>query len=511
MRRFVWNARVAVGGSVLAAAVLVALLAWQPQRHSEAGDLVLYCAAGMARPIEEVRQEYEKRRGVRIDVSYDGSGALLGKLRSIDTPCDLFLAAEKSYLDAALKEGLVEEVIPVARLTPVLVVQPGNPKKVRGLADLLRTDVTVSLADPDAAAVGLVTRRVMTAAGTWKALHDRIGGGGLALQGTVNKAATDVKVKAADVSVIWDATARQMGMEIVRDPALDAVTEQVTLGVARRSNRPTAALTFARYLTARNRGGAVFASHHYQPIADADVWPETDRPEDTGLLIHAGAMLRPAVEETIERFADREGIGKVDTVYNGCGLLVAGMKNGARPDAYFACDEKFLDDVQDLFAAGRRFSANALVIVVPKGNPKQIRSVEDLTKPGAKVGIANPARSALGQVTLRTLRKRGLEETLKGNVIADAATGDFLINMIRANAFDAVIVYRSNALATPHNVAEHFDVVEIDAADAAVQPFAVAKDSPRKYLARRLEAALAKARSRERFEKLGFRWMVDEH
>jgi molybdate transport system substrate-binding protein len=513
MHRFVWNARVAVGGSVLAAAVLIALLAWQPRPTSStdpvppsAGEdeLVLYCAAGMAKPVEEVRQEYEQRYGVRINVSFDGSGALLGKLRSVDTPCDLFLAAEKSYLDTAVKEGLVEEIIPVAHLTPVFVVQPGNPKKIGNIADLLRKDVTVSLADPDAAAVGLVVRRIMTAAGTWEALRQRVADGGLALQGTVNKAATDVKLKAADVSVVWDATARQTGLEAVRSPELDRVKEQVTLGVANRSRRPTAALKFARYLTARDRGQQTLANHHFEPIPDADVWAE--RPE---LVLHAGAMLRPAVADTLDRFAEREGI-ELATQFNGCGLLVAGMKNGARPDAYFACDEKFLDDVKELFAAGRRFSANALVVVVPKGNPKQIRSVEDLTKPGAKVGIANPAKSALGEVTLRMLRKRGLEETLKGNVIADAATGDFLVNMIRARAFDAVIVYRSNALATPHNLAEHFDVVEIDAADAAVQPFAVAKDSQRKYLARRLEAALAKAQSRERFEKLGFRWMADE-
>lgn len=518
MRNFVWNARVAIGGSLLLGAVLIALLAWQPRprpqpdpQHpddlppaSKETELVFYCAAGIARPVEEVRQEYEQKYGVRINVTFDGSGALLGKLRSLDVPCDLFLAAEQSYIDDAVKAGLVDEVIPVARMTPVIAVQPGNPKKVTGLDDLLRNDVKVSLADPDAAAVGQVVRRVMTSAGTWQALRGRVGSGGLTFQGTVNQAATHVKLTSADASVVWDATARQTGLEIVRDTALDRQKEQVTLGVTRRSRQPTAALHFARYLTARDKGEEALAKHHFEPLGDADAW--ADRPE---LVIHAGAMLRPAITDTSARFAEREGI-EVTTVYNGCGLLVAGMKNGARPDAYFSCDEKFLNDVQDLFEPGRRFSANALVIVVAKGNPKKIASPEDLTKSGVKVGLANPDKSALGEVTLRMLRKRGLEETLKGNVISDAATGDFLINMIRAKAFDAVIVYRSNALATPHNVEEHFDVVEIGGAPSAVQPFAVAKNTSRKYLARRLEAALAKAQSRERFEKLGFRWALDE-
>src|SRR4051794_35861133 len=123
MRSFVWNARLAVGGSVLLAAVLVALLAWQPRPRtgppatnpeggsapaSATDELVLYCAAGLAKPVEEVRQEYERKYGVRVNVTFDGSGALLGKLRSLDLPCDLFLAAEQSYIDEAVKAGLVD-------------------------------------------------------------------------------------------------------------------------------------------------------------------------------------------------------------------------------------------------------------------------------------------------------------------------------------------------------------------------------------------------------------------
>src|SRR5262245_5695263 len=127
MRSFVWNARIAVAGSLLVAAVLVALLAWQPRPRTaptstdpEAGsaaqqpsgdELVLYCAAGLAKPVEEVRQEYERKYGVRVNVTFDGSGALLGKLRSLELPCDLFLAAEQSYIDEAVKAGLVDEVI----------------------------------------------------------------------------------------------------------------------------------------------------------------------------------------------------------------------------------------------------------------------------------------------------------------------------------------------------------------------------------------------------------------
>ena len=59
-----------------------------------------------------------------------------------------------------------------------------------------------------------------------------------------------------------------------------------------------------------------------------------------------GAMLQPALRETLAAFADREGV-ELDLVYNGCGILVAQMRSGRIPDAYFACDQSFLESVQE--------------------------------------------------------------------------------------------------------------------------------------------------------------------
>ena len=39
----------------------------------------------------------------------------------------------------------------------------------------------------------------------------------------------------------------------------------------------------------------------------------------------------------------------ITPVYNGCGILVSQMKAGEKPDAYFSCDTKFMDMVQERF------------------------------------------------------------------------------------------------------------------------------------------------------------------
>ncbi len=64
-------------------------------------------------------------------------------------------------------------------------------------------------------------------------------------------------------------------------------------------------------------------------------------------------MLRPAIEQTIAEFERREGV-KVTRVYNGCGILVAQMKAGEVPDAYFACDSEFMNQVNDIVSQCRR-------------------------------------------------------------------------------------------------------------------------------------------------------------
>src|SRR5262249_28742448 len=210
----------------------------------------------------------------------------------------------------------------------------GRP--VTSAFDLLRKDLKVVLATDAGASIGKVGRRLLEKLEIWDKLEQRRKGraGLVSTAGTVNKVAETVALAEGYVGIIWDAVAVQYpAVEVVKAPEFKGVKEQVMIGVVKRSRQPTAALQFARYLTARDRGEAVFARHKYTTIKDADAWAE--RPE---IHLAAGAMLRPAVEDVLKAFAQREGV-TITTSYNGCGILVATMNAGKKiPDAYFACD-----------------------------------------------------------------------------------------------------------------------------------------------------------------------------
>jgi molybdenum ABC transporter molybdate-binding protein len=459
--------------------------------------LLFYCAAGIKPPVEAAVKAYEAEYDVRVQMQYGGSGTLLSNLQV--AAGDLYLAADASYIAIARSKGLVAEALDAAYLKGGIAVAKGNPKGITGLADLLRDDVSFALANPDAASVGKFTRKVLTEHGQW----DAISKAAFVYKPTVTEVANDIKLGTLDAGIIWDATAAQYPeIDFVATPEFDAHRKTVTVGILTSSKQPTRALHFARYLTARDRGLTHFAAHQYPTIA-GDVW--ADIPE---ILLFSGAMLRPAIQDAITAFEQREGC-RITPVYNGCGVLVSQMKvGGENPDAYFSCDITFMDMVEDRFESSVVVSSNEMVILVLKGNPKQIKGVADLARPGLRLGLSHPEKSALGALTKNMLETAGVYADIlaAGNLALDSPTGDFLVNQLRAESLDAVIVYRSNALAGPTTLSE-CDLIPITGVNAmAHQPYAVARDSGHQQLMQRFLEGVTQESGKKTFLSYGFGW-----
>jgi molybdenum ABC transporter molybdate-binding protein len=477
--------------------VLVVVLAWDsiPWTRSATPPepLLVYCAAGMRAPMEQVAREYEQTYGVPVRLQYEGSQTLLASLE-VTKRGDLYLPADESYLQLARDKDLIDETIPLAEMRAVLAVRQGNPRGLHSLADVLRDGVKLSHANPDAAAIGKISRAELKKQDKWDPLTKRI----VVYKPTVNDVANDVLLGTVDAGIVWNATVKQYpGLEAVELPELKDAGARVAVGLLKSSARPAAAMRFARYVAARDRGLPRFREQGFA-VEDGDAWDE--EPE---LRLFAGAMLRPAIEETVARFEKREGV-KVTRVYNGCGILVAQMRAGREsPDAYFACDQSFMNQVHDLFLDSVPVSTNQLVILVPRGNPHHVRSLNDLAKPGLKVGVGHEKQCALGVITQETLRQNGTLDPVMKNVKVQTPTGDMLVNQLRTGSLDAVIAYVSNAT----EAGDELEAIAIDIPCAvAVQPFAVSKETPHRQLAQRLLDAIRSAESRERFESYGFHW-----
>lgn len=487
-------------GSVVIAGVLAYLLVSGGGRGTSGGSqqgsggepILLYCAVSNREVIEAICADYQKEYGRQVDVQYGPSQTLLASIE-VSGSGDLYLPADDSFIVMGQDKGLVEEVIDVAAMQAVIAVRRDWQGRITKLEDLLDEEIRLVQASPEATAIGKVTRQALEPAQWW----ERLDGATAAYRGTVNEVAADVMVGAADAGIVYDAVLHSYPeLTAVRVDALSAIESPVAIGVLASSRQPTAALHFARYVAARDRGLIRYAEHGFR-VAAGDLW--RDRPE---LSLLVGSMLRPAIERTIVEFEQREGVD-VTRVYNGCGILVAQMKSGLRPDAYFACDTEFMDQVVDLFPDPVTVSQNELVIAVPKGNPQGIRSLADLTRPGILLGIGHQEQCAMGWLTQNTFRDSGLMSSLMANVQTQTPSGDLLVNQMLTGSLEAAIVYRSNVVSAEGRL-EAVDIRGI-ASSIATQPWAVAQESQHPQLAGRLFQRITSAESRQIFTAEGFR------
>jgi molybdate transport system substrate-binding protein len=87
---------------------------------------------------------------------------------------------------------------------------------------------------------------------------------------TVNQVANDVKLTAADAGIVWDATAVQYPtLEIVRVDRFERSKNEIGVGIITASKHPDAALRFARYLTAPDKGLAIFKKYGYAVVGSS--------------------------------------------------------------------------------------------------------------------------------------------------------------------------------------------------------------------------------------------------
>lgn len=478
--------------NLLGALILLIFMGSCKNDHNEEKSLLLFCAAGTKPVAEKIANEYYEEYGVRVDIQYGGSGTLLTNLR-IAQQGDLYLAADKTYIDEARKFGLLNETQSLAQIKPVIAVAKGNPKNIQNIKDLFNKNIRVALANPDAASIGRLTKKMLSDSQQWHDLEQNIS----VLLPTVNEIANSIKIGASDAGIVWDAIANQYAdIDFVSTPLFDSNIKNITIGVLKYSENPTEALKFLRYISAKDKGSIAFNNLGYKAI-DGDLWSEKPR-----ILFYSGGVNRLAIDQTIQFFEKREGV-EVIRVYNGCGILVSQIKAGQQPDAYLSCDSSFMTQVESKFNNITDISKTEIVIATKKGNPKNIQSLWDLVKEDLQIGICNAQQSALGSLTKKLLEELEIWDEVYKNVRSQTPTADLLVNQIRTGSLDAVIVYEANIA----RVKDKLSIIRIDNEDAiALQNFGISINSENYYLTQRLLEALTNESSKNKYLNNGFQW-----
>jgi molybdate transport system substrate-binding protein len=167
---------------------------------------------------------------------------------------------------------------------------------------------------------------------------------------------------------------------------------------------------------------------------------------------------------------------KVTLNFAASSALATQVNQGAPADVFASAapaNMKTVTDAGNGDGTPTTFVKNQLVIAVPKGNPKGITALADLTRPGLKValcaeqvpcGAAAKKALAAGNVSVRPVT---LEQDVKA-----------ALSKVKLGEVDAALVYRTDAKAATANV----DGIEFPESASAINeyPIVVLKNAPNK-------------------------------
>lgn len=199
------------------------------------------------------------------------------------------------------------------------------------------------------------------------------------------------------------------------------------------------------------------------------------------IMVFAAASLRQTFTDIGEQFkTDNPGVS-VEFSFAGSSDLVTQLTQGAPADVFASADTRNMDKAaQAGLLAGDpvNFASNTLTIAVAPGNPKNIRSFQDLTKPDTSVVVCAP-QVPCGSATQKVEQATGVDLA----PVSEESNVTDVLNKVTSGQADAGLVYVTDTISAGNKVT----AVPFPEAAGAVNtyPIAVLKQSQKPELARK--------------------------
>ncbi|WP_033351941.1 molybdate ABC transporter substrate-binding protein [Kitasatospora aureofaciens] len=186
------------------------------------------------------------------------------------------------------------------------------------------------------------------------------------------------------------------------------------------------------------------------------------------ITVFAAASLKETFTDLGKKFEAANPGAKVTFNFGGSSALATSINSGAPADVFAAASPATMKTVTDgggASGAPKTFVKNTLTIAVPKGNPKHIAGLKDLTGSGVKVALC-AKEVPCGAAALTALKAAGvdltpvtLEQDVKG-----------ALTKVELGEVDASLVYKTDVRAD----AAKIDGVDFPEADKAVNDYPIA-------------------------------------
>jgi molybdate transport system substrate-binding protein len=221
--------------------------------------LTVFAGAASQPATREVAQLFSDETGVRVDCNFGGSGTMLNQIR-MEHFGDLYIPGSDDYMDKAEKEELVDAKSRrvICRLLPVICVAKGNPKQIKGIADLARPGLRITIGDPKSVCLGSIAKAAIEEAGIYAEVQKRI----VTFASDCQQVASLIRLNEVDAAIGYDVFQRQSpdAMDTVPLPGVRSVT--VPVAVVTFSKQKELAQQFADFVSGP-KGREIFVRHGY--------------------------------------------------------------------------------------------------------------------------------------------------------------------------------------------------------------------------------------------------------
>jgi molybdate transport system substrate-binding protein len=219
----------------------------------ETTSLMVYCGAGMRKPMDEIGSVFEQKYDVKVEYNYAGSNALLSQME-LTQAGDCYMPGATKYIDIATEKGFIDYKQNICYHIPVITVPKGNPANITSLEDLAREDVTLVWGDPEVAAIGNVGVKILEKNGLYDAAWPNV----IATLPTMNELLMQIAMGQADAAINWWDTVKFVAdIEVIEIPQEQNIIKIVPIGATTFSENPETAKQFVDFV-ASDEGKAIF-------------------------------------------------------------------------------------------------------------------------------------------------------------------------------------------------------------------------------------------------------------
>jgi molybdate transport system substrate-binding protein len=233
---------------VALAALAVLIAAAQPVAAAPkpSGEITVFAASSLTESFDAIAKQFEKKYpDVSVKFDYDASSNLATQINQ-GAPADVFASADQDNLQKTIDSGTVTPPpVVFAKNRLEIAVEKGNPKKIKGLADLQKSGLVVVLC-ADQVPCGRYAAESLAKAGVSISPASK--------EENAKTTLSKVSIGEADASIVYvtDVKASKGTTSGVKVADKQNVIATYPMGVVKDSQNARAAKAWVQYVTSKD-------------------------------------------------------------------------------------------------------------------------------------------------------------------------------------------------------------------------------------------------------------------